>query len=87
MINMNQIGFSQEVANFDTDMNNYRMSFEEQKLENSSGFAIQNLNGCITNINSIIDNTNSLFSRTSGYLHKAEYNINLCEANNSSTGS
>ena len=59
-------------------------SCQKEPLKSCSGKAILNLNNCIDGFDSLIDNLNALYTATSGYLHKASYNINLCEESNKS---
>ncbi len=84
MIRMNQVGFDQEIAKFDKDMLDQHIYYKKEPLKSCSGKAILNLNNCIDGFDSLIDNLNALYTATSGYLHKASYNINLCEESNKS---
>ena len=98
MIRMNQVGFDQEIAKFDKDMLDQHINYKKEPLKSCSGKAILeryadttctlnitlNLNNCIDGFDSLIDNLNALYTATSGYLHKASYNINLCEESNKS---
>lgn len=85
MINMNQAGFSREVDNFDSQMQANHIDYEDTFFHSCSGEAIAELNACISCFDTLISNVNSMYSATSGYLHKANYNINLCEETNSVT--
>ena len=86
MPNINQSGFSLVVDNFDNDMNSHHLDYDCCFLTNCSGEALGELNGCISGFDSMMSNMNALYSATSQYLHKANYNINLCEADNTSMG-
>lgn len=86
MPNINQAGFSLGVVNFDNAMTSNHLDYEQCFLTNCSGDAIGELNACVVGFDSMMSNMNNLYSATSQYLHKANYNINLCEANNASMG-
>ena len=81
---MNQVGFDQEIAKFDKDMLDQHINYKKEYLKSCSGKAILGLNNSIDGFDNLIDNLNALYSATSGYLHKASYNINLCEETNKS---
>lgn len=83
MIHMNQVAFDTYTGNFDTSMTDKYITNTVADISNCDGGSIDDLKACFDSYNELQSSINALFSSTSNYLHKASYNISLCEDSNS----
>lgn len=83
MIDINLPAFQTYVEQFDNNMREDNINALISDLSNCKGSTIADLKSSLDAYSDLQKNINSLYSATSNYLHKALYNINLCEESNS----
>ena len=74
--------FSQELNSFETELSANQIDYFTDRLDNSSGPVISNINSAIDAYAQLTSNINSLYTATDNYLHKVQNNIESCEADN-----
>lgn len=84
-ISVNPAGLDQQVTLFNEEMSDRRIEYSNSCLHNCTGDAIYQINACLALYDVLCCDINDLYSATSDYLNKANYNINLCEVDNTST--
>lgn len=83
MIDVNSAAFQTYVEQFDSNLREDNITALESDLSNCKGSTIADLKSSLVAYSDLQKNINRLYSATSNYLHKAQYNINLCEESNS----
>lgn len=83
MIDFDSASFMEKLSSYDGDCNGSTLQIDENKLDNSSGVAINKINNFIDSYDEMINNINLLFDSSSSYFHKVLTNINDCEEENS----
>ena len=81
-INVNIAGLSQQTGVMEGHINGFDFSPSEYNLENCEGSTITKINETFEEMDELLADLNKVMWACDNYLHKAQYNINLCEASN-----
>lgn len=81
-ISINYSGFEQQMENMESHINSFDSSVGGFSLDRCSGPAIEQINTAFGDMDILVSSFQSLMDATDTYLHKAQTNINLCEADN-----
>lgn len=81
-ISINYSGFEQQMEKLESHINSFDLSVGNFSLDRCGGPAIDQINTAFSDMDILASSFQSLLDATDTYLHKAQTNINLCEADN-----